>query len=153
MAMRRGRLVVTGAIAAVLLASGVAVLAVLKHRSESPGTRTRPPLVGTEWRMTSYQNPGDAEATAVTAESTLSINKGHRVGIRACNYMGGTVQIGDSTITFGDFMSTLMACTGEPAMLEAHVVATLKGKIRWSVSEGVLTFRHPDGHELTYRQK
>jgi heat shock protein HslJ len=111
----------------------------------------QPPLVGTEWQLTSYQDPGAESPIAVRTDSTLSFSAESRFSAHACNYIGGTAQVDADTITFGQSASTRMGCRGEPAELERRVTATLAGTAAWSIRAERLTLIGADGHVLTYR--
>ena len=109
------------------------------------------PLVGTEWQLASYQDPGADSPIPVQADSTLSFSAAGSFIARACNRIGGTAQVDADTITFGQVASTRMACIGEPAVLERKVVATLRESAAWSIRANLLTLTGADGHVLTYQ--
>ncbi len=111
----------------------------------------QPPLVGTEWQLASYQDPGADSPVPVQADSTLSFSASGRFSAHACNYFGGSAQVDADTITFGQGASTQMACMGEPAVLERKVAAILMGSAAWSVRANLLTLTAADGHVLIYR--
>jgi hypothetical protein len=69
------------------------------------------PLVGTEWQLASYQDPGSQSPVAVRADSTLSFSPAGRFSAHACNYFGGSAEVRADTITFGQAGSTLIRCT------------------------------------------
>jgi heat shock protein HslJ len=114
------------------------------------GDVEEPPLVGTEWQLASYRLPAEAPV-AVRADSTLSFSAKGRFSAHACNYIRGAARVDAHEITFGQAASTAMACTGEPAVLEQKVSATLMGSADWSIRAGTLTLTGGDGHVLTYR--
>jgi len=111
----------------------------------------QPPLVGTEWQLTSYQDPGAESPVGVQTDSTLAFDGKGRFSARACNYIGGSAQVDADTITFGEVVSTAMACTGELGVLNARVAATLRDSATWSIRADLLTLTAADGHVLTYR--
>lgn len=136
------------AVAAVLTVAGSALRAT---RAVYDREVDQPPLVGTEWQLASYQDPGAESPVAVRTDSTLSFSAAGRFSAHACNYFGGGAQVEADTITFGQGGSTRMACLGEPAVLEQKVAATLTGSAAWSIRANLLTLTAADGHVLTYR--
>lgn len=147
--------------AVALVAATVAAVSILTiglaGRGSSPapngdGTSVvAPPLVGTEWQLSSYQNPGSAAPITVTVDSTMEFNGKGRFTAHACNYLGGAATISADVIMFGALGSTEMACSGEPGAIERQVEATVKGRTAWSINGRLLTLRNPDGQVLTYR--
>ena len=136
----------------------VAALVALAGYGSSPAaTRTgaarvaEPPLVGTEWQLVSYQNPGVAGRISVKTDSTIEFNGKGAFSAHACNYIGGGARIDGRTITFTPGMSTVMACLSEATTLERQVKATGKGVVNWSIRKRILTLRNRDGHVPTYR--
>jgi heat shock protein HslJ len=111
----------------------------------------QPPLVGTEWQLVSYQDPGEISPVAVQADSILSFSAAGRFIAHACNRIGGTAQIDAETIVFGQSASTRMGCVGEPAVLDLKVTATLRGPAAWSIRDSLLTVTAADGRVLVYR--
>jgi heat shock protein HslJ len=111
----------------------------------------QPPLVGTEWQLASYQDPGADSPVAVQADSTLSFSPGGRFCAHACNHIGGRAQVDAGTIRFGDTISTAMACMGERGVLESKVIAMLRDSATWSLAAELLTLTAADGCILTYR--
>jgi heat shock protein HslJ len=146
--------------AVALIAATVATVSILTiavaGRGSSPApngnaSAIEPPLVGTEWQLSSYQNPGNAVPITVTVDSTIEFNgKGHFTA-HACNHIAGPATISADVITFGLLGSTRMACSGEPSVLERQVEATLKGSTAWSINGRLLKLTNRDGHVLTYR--
>ena len=125
------------------------------------GSEQGPPLVGTEWQLTSYRGPG-GRTVAVNAEAdaTLRFDGQGRWSARACNYMGGDAAlypggdgaVGSGRVRFGPGVgSTAMACTGQAATLEDEFVATTAGEVAWTIADRTLTLTGHDGRQLTYR--
>ncbi len=115
------------------------------------GSVVEPRLIGTEWQLVSYQNPGEARPVAVKTDSTMRFNGKGAFSAYACNYIGGGATIDGHSITFTPGMSTAMGCAGEPNTLERQVDATAKGSATWSIIARILTLKNRDGHVLTYR--
>ena len=79
------------------------------------------------WKLTAY-GPADAPVPAVEGvEAGLTFNEdGTVTGTSGCNGLGGDYSVEGDQITFGEFVSTLMACD-EPIMAQeeaAHKVMT-----------------------------
>jgi heat shock protein HslJ len=133
----------------------VAVVALLAlaacASSPAPARSNEPPLVGTEWQLASYKNPGQAGPTAVQTDSTIEFNGRGAYSAHACNYISGGATINTHSLTFTPGMSTAMACGGEPNILERELEATAKGSVGWSIRTRILTLANRDGHVLTYR--
>lgn len=124
--------------------------------SAPPPARTHvrsaePPLVGTEWQLASFQNPGQTEPVAVKTDSTLEFNGKGGFSAHACNFISGGAAINGHTILFTPGMSTMIACGGEPNILQGQVQATTKGRADWSIRSRILILSNRDGHVLTYR--
>ena len=143
-----GRTVAGLAAAAVLAVAGCAA-------AVAPAAYDRevdqPPLVGTDWQLASYRDPGEESPVAVHTDSTLSFSAAGRFSAHACNRIGGGAQVDADTITFGQAASTQMLCLGEPGVLEQKVKATLRDSAGWSIRANLLTLTAADGHVLTYR--
>jgi len=157
---RRWVAVAVSVAAALLLAAGIGLWSAstnsppAAHRPTPNATTDQahnPPLVGTEWQLASYRNRDDGSPTTVATDSTLEISAAGHVTATACNTMGGTASVTARTISVGSLGSTLMACSGEPGILDAEVTATLTGKSSWSITRGILTLSNANGHVLTYR--
>src|SRR5512134_1570268 len=83
-------------------------------------------LIG-PWKLTAY-GPADAPTPAVEGvEAGLTFNEdGTITGTSGCNGLGGDYTVEGDQITFGEFVSTLMACD-DPIMAQeeaAHKVMT-----------------------------
>ena len=145
--MRRDRAVAV-AVAALFVLAGCASSPAPASSSESAA---EPPLVGTEWQLVSYQNPGATGPIAVMTDSTIEFNGKGAYHAHACNYISGGVTISTRSLTFTPGMSTAMGCSGEPNTLERQVDVTVKDSVSWSIRTRVLTLTNRDGHVLTYR--
>ena len=111
-----------------------------------------PTLVGTDWQLSSYREPGGAEPIPVSVDSTLSLTAKGSVYAHACNYLGATARLGPATVTVALAGSTDIACSGENGEVERQVTAMLEaGTVRWSIRDRVLTLSGLDGQVLIYR--
>jgi len=118
----------------------------------STAAAPEPTLVGTDWQLISYQEPGADAAVPVTVDSTVSLTaKGH-LSVHACNYIGATARVGPATMAIDPGATTDMFCSGENGEVERRVNAMLAaGTVRWSIRDRALTLTGPDGRVLTYR--
>lgn len=111
-----------------------------------------PALVGTDWQLTSYREPGAAEPVPVDIDSTISLTAKGNLSVHACNYIGATARVGLATLTITPGATTDIFCSGKSGELERQVNAMLAaGTVRWSIRDRVLTLTAPDGQVLTYR--
>lgn len=55
--------------------------------------------------------PGNVRATIVVEDGQIAINA-------QCNSIGGTAQVADSTLTVSDIVMTMIACDGDPGVVE-----------------------------------
>lgn len=107
-----------------------------------PGTQEAadaPTLIG-PWKLTAY---GPVDATTPAVEGTdagLTFNEDGTVsGSSGCNGLGGEYTVEGDQITFGEFVSTLMACE-DPIMSQeeaAHKVMT--GTATYKINGNTLT--------------
>ena len=58
-----------------------------------------------------------------------------------CNTGSSTVEVTDTTITFGPLALTRMACDEELTRLEASVVLVLDGEVTYEISGNTLSIR------------
>lgn len=68
-----------------------------------------------------------------------------------CNRGGGTVQVGEATITFSPMRLTMMACDGAAGTVEATVTKVLDGTVPFTVQGARLT-TGPEGAALVWRR-
>lgn len=101
-------------------------------------------LIGA-WRLTAF-GPADAPAPAVEGTNAgLTFNEDGAVsGTSGCNGLGGDYTVEGDQITFGEFVSTLMACD-DPIMAQetaAHKVMT--GTATYKIEGDTLTITNND---------
>jgi heat shock protein HslJ len=111
------------------------------------------PLANTQWTLVSMGAPG-AE-TAVTADRALTLEfqpGGQMGGNGGCNSFGGSYQVAGNTITFGEIVSTLMACADQAVTAqEQQYLAALQGAERFEVTGDTLVIFYSGGQEaLTF---
>ena len=116
-------------------------------------TATASGLAGTSWQIVGVRK---ADGTTVTGlrPATLRFDRTGFGATDSCNYLGGTVAIRTSELTFGDVGSTLMACipTSPSGGNEQAVIgAVLSGTARWAVVGDALTLSKAGAGTLTYR--
>jgi heat shock protein HslJ len=101
-------------------------------------------LIGS-WKLTAY-GPADSPTPAVEGvDAGLTFNEDGSVsGTSGCNGLGGDYSIEGDQITFGEFVSTLMACD-DPIMKQeeaAHKVMT--GTATYKIEGNTLTITNND---------
>jgi heat shock protein HslJ len=107
-------------------------------------TGASPSLIGS-WKLTEY-GPVDSPVPAVEGvEAGLTFNENGTVsGTSGCNGLGGDYTVEGNQITFGEFVSTLMACD-DPIMQQeeaAHKVMT--GTAIYKIEGDTLTVTNND---------
>ena len=112
-------------------------------------------LIGTTWVVSGTVANEAVTSSRVDSEASLTITDDGIVEVdTGCNTGSGTVEVTDSTLTFGPIAATLMACDEELNRLEASVLATLQGEVSYEIDGSSLSLRTdgPDGEiglELT----
>lgn len=102
-------------------------LSACSAQSTAQGTQEPSASILGAWKLTAY-GPADAPVPAVDGvEAGLTFNEDGTVsGTSGCNGLGGDYSVEGDQITFGEFVSTLMACD-DPIMAQeeaAHRVMT-----------------------------
>ena len=108
------------------------------------------PIEGTQWILDGIV-AGDA-VSSVPAGVTASMRiKDGRLELNAgCNIGGGSVTVTDDTLAFGPIGLTKRACERGPGAVEAAVLTTLAGTVRYTIEADVLTVDGGDSG-LTFR--
>ena len=75
------------------------------------------------------------------AEATLTITDGQAAIQTGCNSGSGTVEITDTTMTFGPIAITKMACPEELTALENSVLAVFEGEVTYEITGDKLSIR------------
>lgn len=123
-----------------LLILFVFVLAISACTAEEPAAS----LTGT-WKLTAY-GPGDAATPAVEdVEAGLTFNEdGTVTGNSGCNGLGGTYTVEGDQVTFGEIVSTLMACEDPRMTQEAAVHQVLTDTATYKIEGNTLTLTNND---------
>jgi heat shock protein HslJ len=102
-------------------------------------------LVGTEWVGTTIIDGGTASSVSEDEVVRLVFGADGKVaGKTGCNQGSAPYMVDGSTITFGAFMLTKMACDAGPAGVESHVLSVLDGDTEFSIEAGSLTIMNGD---------
>lgn len=113
---------------------------------EQPESTQVPPasLIGA-WKLTAYGPAGAPTPAVEGAAAGLTFNEDGTVsGTSGCNGLGGDYSVAGNQITFGEFVSTLMACDA-PIMEQedaAHKVMT--GTATYEIEGDTLTINNND---------
>ena len=105
------------------------------------------PLEGTTWIVSGTVANEAVTSSLVDSEASLTITDGEAQIDTGCNTGSSTVEVTDTTITFGPIALTLMACDEELTRLEASVVLALDGEVTYEISGDTMQLRKdtPDG--------
>jgi heat shock protein HslJ len=104
------------------------------------GSGTSANLTGTSWTLTSWGSGGAQNPAAPGVETSLVFgNDGQVSGNLGCNRFGGTYSVTNGKITFGNLMSTLMACQEPQMSQETHAFQVLRGTASYTLKGDVLT--------------
>jgi heat shock protein HslJ len=103
-------------------------------------------LVGTTWTVTgtlateaiSSVPAGSAASIVIAEDGSVAVNTG-------CNTGSGSVEITDTTLVFGPIASTLIACEGDLAALEASVLSVLQGEVTYTIEGDTMSLRSGEG--------
>lgn len=77
------------------------------------------PLVGTEWRLDGLASGDAVTSTIGGTEATLILREdGQATGNGSCNRYGASYETEEAELTFGELMSTLMACEEPPGVMD-----------------------------------
>ncbi len=130
--------------------------------TQTPGTEQEPttvpmapedPLAGTEWTLVSLGAPGAETPVVLGSEVTLQFDaQGHAGGSAGCNSYGGSYQVQDGMLSFGEVVSTMMACAEEGIMQqEQQYLSALGTTGEYEIVADQLVISYNDGQEaLTF---
>ncbi len=122
---------------------------------ETPATEIAPTtpaeepaaLADTQWTLVLFGTP-DSE-TPVVEGSIITIEfsaDGTMGGSSGCNSYGGSYQVADGMIVFGEIVSTLMACADESVMVqEQEFLIALNTASAFTITEDTLTVEYESG--------
>lgn len=106
-------------------------------------------IEGTTWVVTSTvaneavsSVPADSMASLTITDGTAAVNSG-------CNTGSGTVEVTDTTMTFGPIAITRMACPDDIMALETSVLSVLDGEVTYEISGDTMSIRKGDGATAT----
>ncbi len=99
------------------------------------------PLEGTTWVLTGTVATEAISSLPADAEATLTITDGQAAIQTGCNSGSGTVEITDTTMTFGPIAITKMACPEELTTLENSVLAVFDGEVTYEIAGDKLSIR------------
>ncbi len=97
-------------------------------------------LESTGWKVTDVVTITDQANTTSAVDPSLTawmrFEDGEVAFNNSCNMGGGSVEIGDDTLTFGELRSTLIFCDGPSGELEQTMSAVLQGETTYSITSG-----------------
>ena len=99
------------------------------------------PLEGTRWVVDGLLANQGVSTVPIGAEATITITDGTAAVEAGCNTGSASVEITDTTITFGPLALTRMACGPEQTELENAVVAVLAGDVTYTIASDTLQLR------------
>ncbi len=102
-------------------------------------------LEGTTWNVTGIVANEAVSSLPAGAEASITIADGQAAIQTGCNSGSTSVDITDTTITFGPIALTKMACADEAVnQLEAHVIIVLGGEVTYEIAGDMLILSNPD---------
>jgi len=99
------------------------------------------PLEGTTWVVSGTVANEAVTVGLVDSEASMTITGDQAQVDTGCNTGSSTVEVTDTTITFGPLALTRMACDEELTRLEASVVLVLDGEVTYEISGNTLSIR------------
>jgi len=105
------------------------------------------PIEGTLWVVDGLVTDDAVSSVPGDATASITIIDGEAMVETGCNNAGGSVEVAETTLTFGPMMMTLMACPPAETELERAVLAVLDGVVDYEIEADRLTLRRdtPDG--------
>jgi heat shock protein HslJ len=114
------------------------------QRPPTEGSSASNPLIGA-WKLTAYGSASAPTPAVEGVDAGLTFNEDGTVsGTSGCNGLGGDYSVQGNEITFGEFVSTLMACD-DPIMAQeeaAHKV--MIGTATYKIEGNTLTITKDD---------
>ncbi|MFI5915891.1 META domain-containing protein [Dactylosporangium sp. NPDC051541] len=108
-------------------------------------------LQGPRWVVESLLDGQTASSVPAGAEAFLRFDGDKVTGDAGCNQLSGRAVRDADTITFGDIVTTKMACADDRAALEAAVLATLAGPVTVKIDGDRLELHGAGGKGLQLR--
>ena len=109
--------------------------------------KTAAALEGTTWVLTGTVATEAVSSLPADAEASLTITDGQAAIQTGCNSGSASVEVTETTMTFGPVALTKMACPDDLTALEASVISVLDGEVTYEVTGDTLSIRKagPDG--------
>lgn len=127
------------------LASGDEQITMLDREVADPDR----PLEGTLWIVDGIVSDDAVSSTSAGAPAaSLMIEDGQANVDTSCNSATTSVEVTETTLTFGPMATTLMLCEWHD--LETAVLTTLSGEVEYEIEADHLSIRHPDGTGLEF---
>ena len=122
----------------------------LPPATPAEGTATPEPeqvLAGTNWQLIALGDVGAATPVLTGSTVTLAFSAdGQAGGNGGCNSYGGDYTVEGDTVTFGEIISTLMACADQNVTeQEQQYLAALGAANRFAITADTLTIWFDDG--------
>jgi heat shock protein HslJ len=112
------------------------------------------PLDGTTWLLVSYV---DADGPTVPAlegiRAAITFEDGGVAGSAGCNRIGASYQVDGSTIKFGPFRMTMMACPEPQMKQEDAVTKAMAGTTAFEISGDQLLLKNAAGDVIVTLEK
>jgi heat shock protein HslJ len=125
--------------------------------STAPTSPLRPessenPLADTHWTLTAFGKAGAEMAVVGERPITLEFTSdGQAAGTGGCNSYGGTYQVQHSTLSFGEMVSTLVACVDSALMdQETQYFTALQTVDEFVLTEDQLTIYYDGGQGMLH---
>ncbi len=100
-------------------------------------------LEGTTWTVTGIIANEAVSTVPMDAEASITITDGQAAIQAGCNSGSASVEVAETTITFGPVALTRMACADEAVNeLEAHVLSVLDGEVTYEIAGDLLVLRN-----------
>lgn len=113
-------------------------------------TDTVADLENTSWRLAYYGTSGDTTDVIEGTEVTLQFEgDGQAGGNGGCNSYGTTYEVSNGALSFGEIVTTLMACSGEGIMeQEDAYLAALRSAEAFEVTADQLEILYDGGDRV-----
>lgn len=115
--------------------------------ADTGGVAAGDPLANSTWQLVTFGPTGEETPVVIDSVVTLAFSTdGTAGGNTGCNSVGGDYTVEGDALSFGELISTLMACTDEAVMAQeqAYLVA-LQGAERFDVTTDQLTIWYDGG--------
>ena len=123
---------------------------ILEFETAATGPMPTDGVEGLAWQLESLVLPDGTELTPIPDEvvASIALEEGQATGSGGCNGFSASYQLDGATLSFGDVLSTRMACP-EPVMgVEYALFAQLGHVASWSSDGGSFTLYDATGSAL-----